>query len=564
VIPRLEGLPRGLWRLLWLGKLRTSNHNPTGYEVEVHFSWGGGGQKPPLQKWLPLTHLPFLRLQSLWENDLFRSLPDYSERSFSVLTAGASLRPPWSPGNPDSNLFSTNDYFFHRIRDLAKCWEFGTLSGELLIVPAWEILRAWYLFDPSVMPAVLAGAVYHPDAIPERLRPWRDGTGTLEDGRLQFVRAQWISDSEAKRLARLLFVDVARERTYGIYRHLMTDATRKRPAEESERVVELPAPLPPYDGVAALKVHCIPLSPSAKGTKRWLVLNLKGGKLPDPFDNLIIVRENDNRQGMNKDDPNLRKYPRRRSKMTSKGFGVDEALMLTMAGPDPSIEDTQITGFDFDDEIVRSVKTVLLDKPMQGWRAVKAPEERTSVEGGSTDTAAPSRPGNTRVRTEDVRPSMSSDALFRLSLAAFRSITRKRVQSETSWRAELVSKNEDGTFPVRAKYQGYVRQFAILAFEKNNEIAYALDAERLRPGESFSLILCRSSGAYPLACSLFEEWLGMFPAQRLPWRGDGILPRDLVLDDFLHQPQRDGLSMHQIQEQLERRLLYRLQKILFW
>lgn len=559
MVPRLIGLEEGKWELLWLGNLRPSTKNRSGYEVRVHFSWAGNGSKAPLFCWQPLTHLSFLRLGSIWLDGIFQGDRRAPTRQFSVSTEDAQLRAPWSPHDRSQDLFSVSDYYFQRVRELAKCWVFRTAEGERLVVPVWEVLRAWYLFCPRVMPAILAGGITHPDPIKHGLRPFLDGTGILEDGRPQLVRAQWLDDGEGKRLARLLFVPFAKEQTYQIFRHLMTSFDDSDSSSKNDGMTTIPAVLPPYEGVAPWRVRCIPLSPGADRERRWLALNLVGADLPNTFGDLVTILSNDNRQAPNRNDPSLKEV-HRVSRPVSPPVGG--ALTLTSAGPDSSMDEVTIEGFAFDDGIVGAVQTVLIEKPEQNYRSVCMPGEPSPLIGGATDSVAISRPGHSRVRIEGTREGLSTDALFRLSVAAFRSLAMKGLSDSLEWSARLISSNALDTFPVRSTLGGDYRNFAILEFQLGGRTAYVLDAERLRAGDSFSLLLCRSTGYYRLLNSVFEDWLCKFPAQRSPWRGTGILPRNVVVEDFLHQPQRAGLLEAALQTQLENRLLLRLSKLL--
>lgn len=538
---RLNQLPNGLWRLLWLGSLRPSRENPSGYEVRAYFEWGAGGHRDLLETWLPFT-LPLLRLQSLWENKALKTLGAGKRYTFTVYNHGAQIREPWKPGRPENDLLNREDYSFHGRRDLARCWVFKTDPQGELVVPAWEVLRCWYLFDTNIAPAVLAG-LRHAATLPHSLRPFLHGTGFLSDGTAHYVAPRWMSDKNAKRMARLLFDPLASVRAYDIYRQLMAPAL-----QQPETPEPIPAVLPPSDGRMIWHVTARPLSPGQSGCRRWLLLNLEQATLPDMLVHVKLARELDNRQGENKNDHDL-PVKMWRDKDKPSPASVDP-LPLTGAAPDPNIESAELEGFEFGDSIVQTLELELEQKPLQVSRSLHLPGDEVTVEAAGTDVAARRKSSHAGLKLEGGANDRVCIDLMQRTFAAFNAML-VAFGGRHSCSARMLTQDADRTFKVLTR-EGRHRHFAVLEVSIGDRYAYMIDAQRYG-SEQFRLLMCRSHDYVCCSDYLFNEWFKRFPqSDGNPWEMD--MAKGMVRKTLNHQPRLRQLSDDEIATQLAARL----------
>lgn len=558
--PHLEKLG-GLWRLLWIGGLRPAPENPTGYHVQLHFAWAGSGEKAPITRWTSFGTLPLLRLQSLWEHGTLREHAPWDLRRFQVEGHGRVGVAPWTPGDPASDLLSREDYRFQKLRDLAPCGVFNAADGEQLIVPAWEVLRAWYLFDPNVMPAVLAGGIRHVGSLSRAVQPWLEGTAYLADGTPQYVRPRWMSDHQAARMARLVFDDRAHDQAYDIHRQLMVAKNSSIRAADGLPMLPMPAILPPYTGFAEWTVDCRQISPAPNGARRWLVMSLEGAKVPASFSRLQLVRGADARTGANRDELEVSSYVRHGKAPIDPGS--DPAVRLLGAAPDPKVAPVPLAGFGFDDGMFETLVLDVKDKPEQAARSLQVASDPVVIAGGAVDPAASTGRKVARLEIQDDARRLSPEDLLQRTVTAFHAVvaSARHQPQPATWNARLVRKGTGDTYHVVAR--GWRRHFAILEVEVQGRYAYAIDAQRLsgRSKEEFAILLCRQVDGYPLMSNMWDAWFKHFPAARgNAWTGSGIMPRVVMVSPrrFKHQPQpRDadhGAVTRRLAERLEARL----------
>jgi hypothetical protein len=443
-------------------------------------------------------------------------------------------------------LLAYKDYNFHKLRDLASCRVFRTADGSQLIVPCWEVLRAWYLISPNVMPAILAGAMSHPrEAMPPAHRLWLDGTERIDDATVCYRIPRWVTDDQAKRLARLFFDPVARQRCYAVYSDLM----ESRRTVEHTQYAELPCALAPYRGTAPWTVRCRPVSPSPDGAHRWLVTELLGAAAPLPFEAFIADRENDASQGENKDDPGLEPY---RAPQRSPVAGLDEAtLQLTRLGPDRTLLPAVVDGFEFDDHAAKAVRIIPVEKLLQVSRAVGGQGFAQQVEGGATDYSAPARPGHIPVElAEPSVPPLSHDDLLQRTIAAFHLVIEEFAKDPSTIAARLISNTAQDTFHAASRRQ---RHFVILEVSKGNRTVYAIEAQR-RESRSLPLTLCRSVDFRPIGPSQFSRWFVKFPGRDSAWFGQEVAPPGILGERFIHQTRRPTQALRTIADERHRRV----------
>lgn len=556
--PRIAKFPKGRWRLLWVGRVRESTdaNNLVGYEIQAHLCAAGRSSVPPETRWISLTQLTYLRPQSLWIDGVFSDHPPGEELSFVVRAQDATLHAPWLPGTRDNDLLKHGDYYFHKVRDLAPCWVFATQDNVQLVVPAWEVLRAWYLFDSGVMPAVLAGAVRHVASLRRQHQPWLAGTGPREhDGQWQYVRPHWMSEAQALRMARLVFDDYAYAQAYDIFRQLML--AKQRAGSARDAILPLPAVKPPYQDDSVWTVRCTPISPSASGHKRYLVLSLQSVRAPDTLGRVHMQGERD--PGENQGDPNLPVYQRKGKAPIDPHSSTN--LSLVGAAPDEAVQSARIEGFDFYDDIIDCVEVVPSPKIEQVSRFVHAPTDPVLIAGGATDLAARPRGQHARIDTEGAYPPLAPDDLLQQTLDAF-ALVSAQAGAELGWQGSFVTREGGRTFPVRSRRTGQIRHFAILQVTSGTLTGYALEAQRFS-GEEFSLCVCRSVSHLPMNARLFESWLEQFPAPRgSPWWGSGILPPVVEVDPTRVPHQQREHSPAEVTRRLARRLTLRLRAFL--
>lgn len=547
--PSLPALWNGAWRFLWLGDLRPSAENPSGYEVQAHFEWAAGGYRNPIVIWPSLSQLDVLVLQSRWENKVFSGFPPGEDLVVRVLTDGAALRDPWMPGRPEMDVLTRDDYSFRGISDLARCWIFKTTHPEgELVVPVWEVLRAWYLFDGHCMPSVLAG-IRHADRIRRDLRPFLSQTGWLEDGTPQYAAPRWLSAESMKRMARLVFDPVANDRAYDIYRQLMASA-----GSSSDGVIPMPAVLPPYDGEAEWTLLAQPLAAASNGVPRWLALRLRRAVVSDSISRVHYVQELDNRQGQNWDDPSL---PVKRWRRQGPAL-LPNPLPLTGTGPDTGLEDAVIDEFGFEDSIVDTLQATRSEKLLQVARSVHLPANPTPIEGVGTDRAAKPRRRHAGLSTGGDEPEDPPADLMERTLGAFKALIRAtRERTSVTAAAKLLTRNGSETFRVLA-LDGRRRHFAILEAELTGRFAYVLDAQRFG-SESFKMVMCRSADYRAIPDFRFQYWLRHFPSRDGdPWTGGEATPHGWIFETIVHQPERKHLTKQEVTSQLVARLERRL------
>lgn len=545
---RLDRLRIGRWTLLWLGNLRPSTDNPTGYEILAYFKWAASGYRDVLEVSIPLTALPLLRLQSLWEDNVLRKLPDGDRLRLTVSTRNAMLSAPWNPNKFGEDTLTRADYVLHGKRELARCWTFAVQPTGRLIVPVWEVLRAWYLFEPKVIPAMLAG-IRHVEGIARGLRPYLSETRVLPGGTLQYVAPRWLGERDAKRMARLVFDPIANDRAYDIYRQLMQST--------HNREVALPAVLPPYDGNAEWTVTCKPLSPHRDGSPRWLALSLDAATISDSIRDIQYVEELDNRQGLNKDDPTLPTTVWRRPARPANP--LTDPISVTGLGPDSGIEEAALEGLDFHDSITETIQLHRKDKLLQVSKSVHRPADPVHVAGVGTDHAA--RPTARHARAalapdDDVGPPVD---LMERTLGAFRTLVRDAGSSSTdTWRGRLVVHDAAETFRIRSA-DGRSRHFAVLEMTfKSGRTVYLADAQRFGT-ETFSMAMFRMPHYQEVPPYLLRQWLRHFPARSGdPWVGYRIAPYGWIVEPTKHQPQLRHLTKQQVDEQFVARMWRKL------
>ena len=519
-------LPGGTWRVQWLGNLRTTNHTPNrvGYEVRLHLSWAGKGHREPKSEWVPLSNLFYLRTQSRWEDREFVEHCGAEARTFGVFTAGAKNLDVHKPY--ENYLIRFHDYDLQGFDSHASCWIFNTTENEELVVPCWEILRAWYLFDHGVMPAVLAGAITNLDSLPTRHKPWREGTGLTQDGKRQYVYPNWLGEAGARKFARLYFDAFANSEARKIYSQLMSTSGQ---SEGGWTECRIPAVLPPFEALSRWTVKCVPLQPLRKGGgKRWLVLDLKRADAPLPFSDLDLLPHKDFRRGLNANDPTL---PTREVPSKAHVSLPDGLVELVPIAPDDSVEDVGIEGFDFDDNITRDLVVHTPDKIEQVSHVIHLPSKDVATKSGGTDPAGPKSSSAASVRVKDGDAPLAKDALLEQTLRAYALVIHEYPESQ-------LIRSTGSVFVATNARSRVVRQFAILEMSLMNRVAYVLDAQRFG-SEEFPFFVCRHPSRERYPPSVFQTWLREFPApQGSPWQVERGLPRGLLWNPrrLKHQP----------------------------
>lgn len=504
------------------------------------FSSAREGRGNKTSAWVSLTHLHYLRTQSRWDDGTFIEHCDAEAKTFDVLAEGAINRGVHK--QYENYYIKFDDYDLKGFDSLASCWIFHTAQNEDIVVPSWEILRAWYLFDDGVMPAVLAGAISDVASLPMRHQPWMDGTGLTLDGKLQYVYPNWLGELGARKFARLYFDAFANSEARKIYTQLMLPPIF---VEDGQSEHWMPAVLPPFEGHSRWTVKCIPLQPLARGgNKRWLVLDLQKSDAPLPFSDLVALPYIDTRQGQNAGDPSL---PIREVLGKARVLLPTGTVDLVPVAADPLTEDLEIQGFGFDDNITRDLIVHTPEKAAQVSHVIHVPRASVTVTGGATDPAGPKNLSTARVWIKDGDAPFAEDTLLRQTIRAFRLIIDKYPQSR-------LIRTTESVFLATNAHSRIKRQFAILEMSASNRVAYVLDAQRFG-SEEFPFFVCRHpfKDRYPL--SVFQTWLSEFPAPRgLPWQVERGLPRGLFWNPrrLKHQPRDDANIERRIRRLAER------------
>lgn len=537
--PIFNDFPNGRFRLNWVGGLWPSKQSG-GYEIDVQLVPMEGFRRPPIARRVPLGALPLLVAGSEWEDGRFRGWGAHEtadvEVNISRFDDEARAVSPYT-------LLGVTEYFLHRMPAPCYCRVFRAQKGFDLIVPTWEILRAWYLFHPRVVSAVVGGGLRFPESVSSTLLPWRpDGTDWPAGNMPQICRRKFISESVAMRLARLLFDPIAENRAYYIYRNLQSSRVGRA---DGSRIV--PPVLPPYEGTGQWKIWYRTIPGTGATPTRRLVLRICGATAPLPYADLIVASEVDNSQGANQDDPNL---PLSWARSPPENvLPEDGAVVVSGMGADGALNGIDIDHFAFDDNAVHAVNRHTPVKLLQSYRHGGGQGDPVKVGSVSMDPTAMGEPGQaaqgsggTELTTDDSRlPStVSFVAMQDVFAALVEALNGPASDLPVGWTASFYK--EGGVcLSVYNDKRAERRLFLILRVTDGTRHVYVLEAQRLRQNESYSILICEERYGLELNDSLFFNWLSRFPyTGGTHWMSYNYDDLALIPMPAIHQPHREG------------------------
>lgn len=529
-LKELAQLGKGDYRLHWHGAIRPSDRYPyRGHKAQALFT---SLDHPSIAHvvTLPLGTFPHLALGTIWSDGVFNGHDVLDTKTFRISVPRKSEK-AWRDCRL-SDVVPEAIYPTHGLGSPAGCFLVPTDSGEELIVPYAEILRAWYFFDSAVMPAIISGAITLPRAIPHKFLPWvpelsaRRGSGTV-----RIVHKNRLSVSSAKCLARLLFDDVARARTVAISQRIR--ARIKDPA------VHLPDALPPFYGPAAWSVRCYQVENVEGSAKRYMVQQLLSSDDPVPYDRLERLPLVDLRPGSKRADelePIIRK-------ITRNIFEDDGVTELSGSGPDDSLDEVTLVGLGFRNSALQ-VPTVMPEKGEQTHTGKPVDGGDVHVSGGSVDPTADPEPGKPPTTVDQEQKAAEEQEVHEVDIAAAFQTIVKTVAAHPAlagqgWRGDFPF--DDAKVRIRNEEQEKDRSFVIARVTNDLRFIYLMDAEPYGGEKLGRLVAFEVKSGIPLSESHLQEWLGSFPTKPgCRWTNSASGRMGLNFKRMNHQPPGEG------------------------
>ena len=513
--PQLTDLGSGNYRVLWLGQLA---HDPDGVlRVEVAFLPEKCGRNgPPRWKSLkrPLEELPLYGAQARWSNGRWHGYSDvaYPRQSLTVNPDPIQAYATTALGD-SRRVFTEDEYPLFEKRFTAGCAVYSTLEGIDLVVPSWQILQAFYLFDRHICAAVIAGMLdveqdYGPYA------PWLPGT-SCDNSSVVYRAPRHIQPGIAKRFSRLLFDPLAQSRAMEINKRLMADKKY------------LPLVKPPHAGPARWTFRGWPLAPRA-GRGRMLVLSLEGAAMLPPFGAFTFVQRTP-------PESDLAELPPSVSPATHQEPGLDDAVPLV--GDRIGVRGAREHSFKgpaFIDEYLDAMSVSTSTEPSDAHPAqgvsLVLPATELPVEAVSMATQGLEDKHVLAIRPAGPsKPAEDPAVLFTRTQQAFHAVCEHvamHPHPTSTWSARVLTDNASDCFH---RFWPSPRSFAILELRIGNAFTYVVDAMRHEEDE-FPLAMVRHRTYGSLGLDQFHVWLKRFPASSSrPWYEAGNFPAWLTV-----------------------------------
>lgn len=521
---------KGDYRLQWHGAIRPSIRYPYhGHKVQARFT---SLDDPSVARvvTLPLGTFPHLALGTIWSDGVFdgHDVPDTKTVRITVPRQGEAA---WRECRL-SDVVPEAIYPTHGLGSPADCFLIPTDSGEELIVPYAEILRAWYFFDSAVIPAVISGAITRPPVMPHKFLPWvPELSAKLGNRTVRIVHKNRLSVSSAKCLARLLFDDVARARTVAISQRIRVRI--KDPA------VHLPAALPPFYGSAVWSVRCYQVENVQGAAKRYMVQQLLSSDDAVPYDRLERLPLIDLRPGSTRADelePIIRK-------ITRNIFDDDGVTELSGNGPDDSLDEITLVGLGFRNSALQ-VPTVMPEKGEQTHTGKPIDGGDVHVNDGSVDPTADPDPGKPSTTVDQEQKAAEEVEVHKVDIAA----AFQKIVETVAAHPRLAGQRWIGDFPfdttkvkIRNEEQEKERSFVIARVTNELRNIYLMDAEPYGGEKLGRLIAFEVKSGIPLAEAHLQEWLGSFPSKPgCRWTNSESIKMQLNFTRMNHQPPGEG------------------------
>ncbi|WP_152625012.1 hypothetical protein [Xanthomonas albilineans] len=304
------------WRIEGLGAIERNEH---GLVIEVFLTPNSLRELTTEPYPMPerrrvlvsVGQLPYLRVGSHWQNGKLkpqmtgvrRVLRNVSIRSDKVriVRLGDTLGPPSDKKAGQRWLVPPFRYRYPTAMYDARCLAIehdGDPYGILL--PTVEAIRFYYAPSTDLAHVMFSGALQHnrPHVIDT------DYSGPADDVKNRMVVAlrQWLADTDAWVIGRILGDPHAASGSARIHESLIIAGANMQRA--------FPECGLPFEGNADWTVQTVDIAPSRASNSRWLILELEKCTGPFPYEELEVMRDNDNRQGDPlKDIPDVEKRP---------------------------------------------------------------------------------------------------------------------------------------------------------------------------------------------------------------------------------------------------------------
>ena len=274
--------------LNWVGLARRDPAKSSRYQVFVRFL-DKAGKASSLDWWVSFLYFPFLILGSEWHRGVMVGKPTSS----TALSFEVHSPPVWhlpSKAAREGYLCFGEGYPLAFDTPAAPVLEIATRNNEILYVPLSEILRAHYFFLPRAIPSLLGGLIVLGHMAVQTMEAWRpDETRWIdkEEGIAKIHRSRFITDEDAKRLARLIFDPIGESNLKALRHWVEVNFTETQQGARSIQRPALPRLTLPYPAASWRAATCL-LPPSADGRRRRLVLQILDFEAPEPYRHLHL------------------------------------------------------------------------------------------------------------------------------------------------------------------------------------------------------------------------------------------------------------------------------------
>ncbi len=486
---------------------------------------------------LPLGTFPHLAVGTIWKGGVFDGHDVLETKKVEISVPGRD-QPRWRPSRL-SDILPEALYPIHDLATPAGCFLLPTAAGEELIVPYAEILRAWYFFDSQVIPAVIGGAITLPYVLPLKYLPWvPELSGEGDDGSVRIVHKNRLSISSAQCLARLIFDDVARQRTVTI--------SQKIKLGLRDPSAPLPLILPPFYGPASWDVRCYQVENTQSRTPRFMVQQLLGSDDKLPYNRLERLPLNDLRPGSTIAD-DLQEILRN---TTRNIFEDSNDIELTGLGPDDSLQGVPLIGLTFGNSALR-VPTVIPAKDEQTHTGKWIKDDDANIKDASVDptaSPAPGTPGTPGASQEATSGTDEVELVHTIDIAEMFGEIVCAVASHPSLRGM----NWRGDFPferrkvvIKHPTEDTARSFIIARVSNGLRNLYLMDAEPINNEKTGRLIAFEIKSGDTLSLGQLNRWLSSFPSRPgCRWTNTESLRMQLAFERMNHQKNNGGAEDH--------------------